>query len=99
MQQITYQKRNGDILQRYRVTGLPYRIGEYTSMGWLVLDIRYSYKGKYYPRSEYDNLLDRDLRRDKKIRQIKNAIKRIYFDMSYFMILLIFLRVFELLSK
>lgn len=50
---VIYQKSNGEILERKRNTFPNYAIGEYTSMGWLVLDIRYKYKNKYYTSSDY----------------------------------------------
>ena len=58
--QITYQKRDGCIIQRYRNTLLPYKIGETTSMGWKVLDIEYEYNNKYYPEYKYDMLIQKD---------------------------------------
>ena len=57
MIQITYQKRNGNILYRLRKTMLPYRIGDITSMGWKVLNIEYEYKNKYYSYYEYNKLI------------------------------------------
>ena len=56
MIQITYQKNNGSIIQRYRNTVLPYRIGDTTSMGWKVLNIEYQFKDKYYPELEYNKM-------------------------------------------
>ncbi len=97
MIQVTYKKRNGDIIQRLRTTHVPYRVGETTSMGWIVLDIKYSYNGKFYHRSEYDTLLDKDWKRTIKICKIKRAIKRIYHELVYSMILIFFFRTFTLL--
>ena len=55
--QITYQKNDGTIIQRYRNTPLSYKIGENTSMNWKVLNIEYEYKNKYYPEYEYNKLI------------------------------------------
>jgi len=55
--QITYQKRDGSVIQRLRHTALPYKIGEETSMGWKVLNIEYEYKNKFYPEYKYDEML------------------------------------------
>ena len=55
--QITYQKRDGNIIQRYRNTMLPYKIGDETSMGWKVLNIEYEYNNKYYPEYKYHMLV------------------------------------------
>lgn len=60
MMQITYQKDNGCIFQRYRSTTLPYKIGETTSMGWKVLNIEYEYKNKYYPEYKYNMLVQKN---------------------------------------
>lgn len=57
MIQVTYQKRNGSIMKRYRNTLLPYKIGETTSMGWKVLNIEYEYKNKYYTYYDYNKLI------------------------------------------
>ena len=54
---ITYQKENGDILIRYRVTKYDLYIGKETSMGWKVLDIHYEYNGNYYHEEDYSRLL------------------------------------------
>ena len=62
---ITYQKENGDILIKPRVTKYDLYIGKNTSMGWKVLDIHYEYKGNYYHEQDYSRLL----RHDKKIKR------------------------------
>lgn len=95
MEKITYQKRNGDIIHRIRTTGIPYRVGETTSMGWKVLDIKYNYNGKFYSRSEYDRLLDKAWDRDKKITKFKKNIARVYHEILSIVMLLIFFRVIE----
>lgn len=59
MIQVTYQKNDGTIIQRYRKTELPYKIGEETSMGWIVLNIEYEYKNNYYPEYEYNMLINK----------------------------------------
>ena len=46
--QITYQKNDGTIIQRYRNTPLSYKIGENTSMNWKVLNIEYEYNKLIY---------------------------------------------------
>ncbi len=50
---VVYQKKNGDIIERKRTTFPEHHIGEYTSMGWKILDIKYEYKNKYYSTEEY----------------------------------------------
>lgn len=43
MYEVTYQKKNGEVFIRTRWTIPNYAIGEQTSMGWLVVDIRKQY--------------------------------------------------------
>ena len=50
---IIYQKENGEIFERIRVTLPEYKIGEETSMGWKILDIKYYFQYKWYSSSEY----------------------------------------------
>lgn len=58
--QITYQKNDGSIIQRYRKTMLPHKIGDETSMRWKVLNIEYEYNNNYYPEYKYNMLIQRD---------------------------------------
>lgn len=60
MMQITYQKNNGSIIKRLRHTTLPYKIGEMTSMGWIVLNIEYEYNNKFYSEHKYNMLIQKD---------------------------------------
>lgn len=76
MMQITYQKDNGCIFQRYRTTPLPYKIGEITSMGWKVLNIEYLYKDKYYSEYKYHMLRHKETQAFMKKKQIKELIIR-----------------------
>ena len=69
--QITYQKRDGSIMQKFRNTMLPYKIGDSTSMGWKVLNIEYEYKGKYYPEYQYNMLIYKNKQRYMKRKQFK----------------------------
>ena len=40
---ITFQKNNGDIIMRPRMSTYGLNIGDETSMGWKVLDIHYQF--------------------------------------------------------
>ena len=71
MIQITYQKNNGSIIQRYRDTVLPYRIGDTTSMGWKVLNIEYQFKDKYYPELEYNKMIYKQKRTHNKMNRVR----------------------------
>ena len=53
---ITYQKENGDILIRPRITPYDLHIGKETSMGWKVLDIHYECNGNYYHEDDLKKL-------------------------------------------
>ena len=50
---ITYQKTNGEVFYRKRKSLMGLRIGETTSMGWLVVDVKYWFKNGYYSLREY----------------------------------------------
>lgn len=95
MIQVTFQKRNGDILQRIRKTHPSYRVGQLTSMGWKVLDIKYKYKSKWYSNIEYDNLIDRDFKRFQLRNNIKKDIKNIYKQLIYGGSLLLLIRIIK----
>lgn len=69
--QITYQKRDGTIMQKLRKTTLPYEIGDTTSMGWKVLNIEYEYRGKYYNYFDYSMIINKNKKRIVKKREIK----------------------------
>lgn len=56
---ITYQKENGEILIRPRLTKYDLYIGKETSMGWTVLDIHYEYNGNYYHEKDYYKLIQK----------------------------------------
>lgn len=45
---VIYQKANGETFERIRKTLPPTRIGEETSMGWKILDIKLYCKYKWY---------------------------------------------------
>lgn len=96
MIQMVYRKANGQIVKRIRNTMAPYRIGEKTSMGWEVIDIKYLYKHKYYPKYEYDKLIERSFLWHKKKDKILRFFSKASKQLIYCLALLILLRVFEL---
>lgn len=93
MLQITYQKKDGCIFQRYRNTSLPYKIGDITSMGWKVLNIEYEYHNKYYTESEFNKLVLKNKENFfKKKEKKEHFIKEIKIFFHYFIsIIMIFL--------
>lgn len=67
---ITFQKNNGDIIMRPRMSTYGLNIGDETSMGWKVLDIHYQFSdGNYYHEYDYYKKLD-------DIKKQKNSIKK-----------------------
>lgn len=69
--QVTWQKKNGDIVVRYLNVLSTFKIGDYNSWGWKVLNIKYHFKGKYYPYKEYYTLLDKIHKRELKVANMK----------------------------
>lgn len=57
---ITYQKSNGDIFFRPRVSSGDLYVGKETSMGWKVLAIHYKYGDNYYVEHDYRKLRRKD---------------------------------------
>lgn len=78
--QITYQKKDGSVMQRFRNTILPYKIGDTTSMGWKVLNIEYEYNNKYYPEYKYNIIIQKRkkayFKRKKTIEHCKTESKK-----------------------
>jgi len=88
--QVTYQKRDGCVIQKYRGTMLPYKIGETTSMGWKVLNIEFEYESKYYPEHEYNALLLKNkqnfIKRKQTVELVKKELKTFIY---YFLAIII----------
>lgn len=88
MIQITYKKRNGNILYRLRKTMLPYRVGDTTSMGWKVLNIEYEYNQKFYTYYEYNKIIHKKKQKYLKRKQLeKLCLKAI--TLLYYIIMII----------
>ena len=71
---IVYQKRNGELIYRTR-NSIPGKIGAITSMGWLIKDINYFYKGKYYSASDYNRLMSKQHNIVISFRKLKKFVK------------------------
>ena len=100
MIQVTYLKRNGDILRRTIEGYTPYRIGDINSYGWKVTDVKYKWKdNKYYSRSEYDRLVNKAIDKNRKYYKYKRTIERVYKELAYILYLLIISRVFQVITK
>lgn len=63
---ITYQKSNGEIFFRPRVSAVDLYVGKETSMGWKVLAIHYKYGENYYVEHDYR----------KQVRQHRETLKK-----------------------
>lgn len=98
MIQITYKKNDGCIMQRYRNTILPYKIGDTTSMGWKVLNIEYEYKNKYYPEHEYNMLIYKDRKLLIKKRQTIELFKKEIKNLSYCIIVVLVINFLKILT-
>lgn len=100
MIQVTYQKRNGDIIQRYRNTLVSHKIGDETSMGWKVVDIKYKYKNNYYPSYVYDYLIEKDWKRKMFLLKIKRKLQSLYNDLvPLFCFLILFKYIKDMFSN
>ena len=99
MIQMTYKKRDGEIIRRTISTYSPYRVGDVNSYGWTVQEIKYLYDGKWLPKREYDRMIDKHIEKDRKLMAIKRKISTIYKNLGYLVELMIILRVFEMLSR
>lgn len=97
MIQITYQKRDGSIMQRYRNTPLPYNIGDETSMGWKVLNIQYEFKNNYYPHYKYCKLMKSRIERMERKRQTINACLKESKTILYYFIVVIIISYLKIL--
>lgn len=86
MIQVTYQKKDGTILNRIRNTSVPYNIGDITSMGWKILDIEYNYNGKYYSKYDYEKMMMNDKRKQQKIKRLKFNFKKSIITLLNYMI-------------
>ena len=91
MIQITYQKRDGSIMQRFRNTMLPYKIGDTTSMGWKVLNVEYEYNDKYYSYYEYNKLIHKSKQRYMKRKQLEEFCFKKTITLLYYIIMLLIL--------
>ena len=88
MYQITYQKKDGTLFNRERFS-LPGYVGQETSMGWIIKDIKYNFNGKYYSLREYQILMDKMKKRNKIIRKFNYYIKKYAIFLLYVPLLLI----------
>lgn len=99
MVEVTYKKKNGEIIKRYVNSELYYRVGYINSYGWQCIDIKYCYKGKYYPRDIYDKLQDRNYKISRLVYELKKKIFKSFEDIGRLFFLLILFRVIVSATK
>lgn len=95
--QITYQKKDGCIFQKYRTTTLPYKIGETTSMGWKVLNIEYEYNNQYYSESEFNKLMHKCKQESIKRIQTREVCINEFKKFMYYFIAVLLINFFKML--
>ena len=76
MYQITYKKRNGEIFNRIRSTLPTQLIGQETSMGWQILDIKYGFNNNFYSFSDYKQKLNKRKKYNHIQRKIINFLRK-----------------------
>ena len=96
MIQVTYQKRNGDMIRRTIGGYTPYRVGDTNSYGWVVTDIKYKYNDKWLTRSEYDKKINKHCYKSRLRISIEKKFRAAYNQLSHIIVLLVLLRVYEL---
>lgn len=99
MIQMVYEKRNGQLVFRIRTTEPPYKIGDRTSMGWIVKDIRYKYKDKFLTRHDYDNAIDKAWIRRRKIDKFNQKLSVYCKQLIYFFSFMLMARAFLVLNS
>lgn len=92
MIKITYQNKKGEIIEKYRQVYTTHIIGQTTCWGWKVLDIKYSYNGKYYSMYDYDKIISKKIKREEKIYFFKKEVIKFNRKLIYAMVLLIMIR-------
>lgn len=98
MIQTTYRKKNGEIIQRLTNT-TDYRIGEFNSYGWEIVNVQYEYKNNFYSKKEYDILIDRDWKRQRQLNIIRLKIDNVYRQIKFAVELLIIYEFIQMLSN
>lgn len=99
MIEVTYKKRNGEIIKRYVGNDLYYRVGYINSYGWECIDIKYYYKGIYYPRNIYYKLQERNYRISRFFYELKKKFFRLCDDIGRLFFLLILFRMIVSATK
>ncbi len=94
---ITYQKRDGCVMERFRSTIPPYKIGDSTSMGWKVLNIEYEYNGNYYSEYDYNKLIQKAKETSIKRKHLREKIVKELKTLLYYFIVIIIYNLIKIL--
>lgn len=92
MIKVTYQNKKGEIIEKYRQVYTTHKIGQTTCWGWKVLDIKYSYNGKYYSMYDYDKVISKKIKREEKIYFFKKKVIKFNRQLINAMVLLLLIR-------
>lgn len=96
MKEVTFQKKNGDVIKRYMCCStLPYRKGYINAYGWKVIDIKQCYNGKYYSIEKYEKLQNNKYIRERFFYNFKAKLIKGVYNICCFFILLIFTKVID----
>lgn len=99
MIEVTYKKKNGEIIKRYVGNDLYYRVGYINSYGWECIDIKYCYKENYYPRDIYYKLQERNYKISRFFYELKKKFFRVCDDIGRLFFLLILFRMIVSTTK
>lgn len=89
---ISYQKRNGEVFCRIRNTIPECGLGHETSMGWLVIDIKYYFKNGFYSLRDYQIKRDYYFKRKHLSRNIRQFFIHYGTTILLFIILIILIK-------
>lgn len=95
MVKTTYQKKNGEFIDKITCFNSTYKTGETNGYGWKVIDVKYLYNNKYRSLDEYYKLLDKSFEKDKRIMQFKKNFINLYNTINHVLGFLILFKVLE----
>ena len=99
MVQVTYQKRDGSVIQKQRNTMLPYKIGETTSMGWKVINIEFEYNNKLYSEHDYGRIIQTKKRKYIRRKQIRELITKELKTILYYILIIMMYNLISILIR
>ena len=97
--QVTYQKRDGSVIQKQRNTMLPYKIGETTSMGWKVINIEFEYNNKLYSEHDYGKIIQTNKRKYIRRKQTRELITKELKTILYYILIIMMYNLISILIR